>query len=208
MTLISLKTENSREEEAFEVKFSDGSLLLFSVDYLPESLKANLEEGRELSDQEEEALQFASTCYRAENIALKLIARAEQSSLGMTAKLERRGYDALVVKAVVSRLLNRNLLNDERFAKLWVHSRLSYGKAKSPLWLRVSLGKKGIDRDLSLKAVRGLLDPETEYALLLRYLEKAGISDGKNESPIKMQLKNQGFSNEVLERYFDSLDSK
>ena len=202
MTLISLKAENSREGEAFEVKFSDGSLFLFSAEYLPESLKTNLEEGRELSDQEEEALRFAAACFLAEKAALRLIARAEQSSLGLTAKLERRGYGSSVIKAVISRLLDGNWLNDERFAKLWVHSRLSYGKAQSPLWLRASLGKKGIDRKLSLKAVESLLDPETEYALLLNYLEKVGISDGENRSYLKTQLKNEGFSYEVLDRYF------
>jgi SOS response regulatory protein OraA/RecX len=99
--------------------------------------------------------------------------------------------------------LDGDLLNDERFAKLWVHSRLSYGKAQSPLWLRASLGRKGIDRNLSLKAVESLLDPETEYALLLTYLEKAGISDGRSENYLKTQLKNEGFSYEVLDRYFE-----
>ena len=203
MTIVSLKTTPPLEEGVIEAEFSDGSRLLFSIGYLPEDFNANLEGGLELSGQEEEALQFASSCYLAEKVALRLIARAEQSSLGLTAKLERRGHGSPVVKAVVSRLVERNLLNDERFAKLWVHSRLSYGKAQSPLWLRVSLGKKGIDRTLSVKAVETLLDPETEYALLLKYLEKAGISDGKNENYLKTQLKNEGFSFEVLERYFE-----
>jgi regulatory protein len=175
---------------------------VFSNEYLPEHLKANLDSGRELSAQEEEALQFASSCYRAEKAALRLIARAEQSNLGLTTKLDRRGYDSLVVKTVVSSLSERNFLNDERFAKLWVHSHLSYGKARSPLWLRASLGKRGIDRNLSIKAVESLLDLETEYALLLKYLEKTCISDCKNESFLKTQLKSEGFSYEVLDRYF------
>ena len=203
MTIVSLKTTPPLEEGVIEAELSDGSRLLFLNEYLPEDLNANLEGGLELNGQEEEALQFASSCYLAEKVALRLIARAEQSSLGLTAKLERRGYGSPVVKAVVSRLVERNLLNDERFARLWVHSRLSYGKAQSPLWLRVSLGKKGIDRTLSLKAVESLLDPETEYALLLKYLEKTGISDGRNENYLKTQLKNEGFSFEVLERYFE-----
>ena len=205
VTLVSLKTSPPLEEGVIEAEFSDGSRLLFSIGYLPEDLYANLDGGQELTSQEEEALQFASSCYLAEKVALRLIARAEQSSLGLTAKLERRGYDSPIVKAVASRLLERNLLNDERFAKLWIHSRLSYGKAQSPLWLRVSLGKKGIDRNLSLKAVEDLLDPETEYALLLKYLEKVGVSEGKNENFLKTQLKSEGFSYEVLDRYFNSL---
>jgi len=203
MTVVSLKATQPREDGVFEAEFSDGSRVLFSNEYLPEDFKANLDDGRELTCQEEEALQFAASCFAAEKIALRLIARAEQSILGLTAKLERRGHDSSVVKAVVSSLLERNLLNDERFAKLWVNSRLSFGKAQSPLWLRVSLGKKGIDRNLSLKAVESLLDPETEYGLLLKYLEKAGVSDGKNENFLRTRLKNEGFSYEVLDRYFE-----
>jgi regulatory protein len=206
MKVVSLKAAPPREtgvEGVIEAEFSDGSRILYTNEYLPEELRVGLDDGRELSGQEEEALRFASSCYQAETAALRLIARAEQSVLGLTAKLERRGCDSPVVKAVILRLLERNLLNDERFAKLWVHSRLSYGKARSPLWLRVSLGKKGIDRNLSNKAVESLLDPETEYALLLKYLEKAGISDGRNESYLKTQLKSEGFSYEVLDRYFE-----
>ncbi|MDR1804034.1 MAG: recombination regulator RecX [Treponema sp.] len=205
MKIISLKAAPPREEGAIEAEFSDGSRLLFLNEYLPDGLRANLDDGRELSAQEEEALRFAASCYRAETAALRLIARAEQSVLGLTAKLEQRGYDHPVVKMVISRLLDRDLLNDERFARLWVNSRLSYGKTQSPLWLRVSLGKKGIDRNLSGKAVESLLDSETEYALLLKYLEKTGLSDGRNESFLKTQLKSEGFSYEVLDRYFDSL---
>ena len=203
VTIVSLKTAQPREEGVVEAEFSNGSQFLFLDEYLPEALRSNLFAGMELTAQEEEALQFASYCYKAEKAALRLIARAEQSRLGLTAKLERRGYDPSVIKTVVSRLLERNLLDDERFAKFWVHSRLSYGKAQSPLWLRASLGKKGIDRNLSLKAVESLLDPETEYALLLKYLEKVGISDNKNDSFLKTQLKNEGFSYEVLDRYFE-----
>ena len=204
MTVVSLKTAPPREEGIFEAEFSDGSRLLFSNEYLPDDLKANLNSGWEPSAQEEEALQFSASYYLAEKIALRLIARAEQNSLGLTAKLERRGVDSSVVKAVVSRLLDRDLLNDERFAKLWVHSRLSYGNARSPLWLRVSLGKKGIGMDLALRTVRNLLDPETEYALLLEYLEKTGIPDDETESILKSHLKSEGFSYEVLDRYFTS----
>jgi len=203
--IVSLKAAPPREEGVIEAEFSDGSRLLFLSEYLPDGLKADLDDGRELNAQEEEAMRFAASCYQAEKNALRLIARAEQSVLGVTAKLERRGYDHPVVKAVVSRLLDRDLLNDERFAKLWVHSRLSYGKTQSPLWLRVSLGKKGIDRNLAANAVESLLDPETEYALLLRYLEKAGLSGGRNESFLKTHLKSEGFSYEVLDRYFDLL---
>ena len=177
-----------------KVELSDGSSLLFTPEYLPEGMEdpALWETGREYSPREEEAFRFAADCYRAEKIALKLVARAEQNSLGLTAKLERRGFDTAVVKAVVSGFQSRNLLDDGRYALLWIRSRLGTGKALSPRWLLVSLGKKGIVRETSLKALRGVLDPEAEYALLLQYLEKAGPENAKiPERDSKKYMKSQ-----------------
>jgi regulatory protein len=123
--------------------------------------------------------------------------------LGLTAKLERRGYDAAVAKAVVFRLLDRDLLDDERYAEFWIRSRLALRKAPSPQWLLVALGKRGIDRYSSGKALKRVLDPETEYALLLKYLEKAGLPERERAFSLRTYLKYEGFSSAILDRYFD-----
>ena len=205
MTIVSLKTENSSENRAVKAEFSDGSSLLITRDYLGDDFSSALmETGRELSSGEEEAFRFAAVCYRAENAALRLIARAEQNSLALTAKLERRGFDAAVAKTVISRLLDRNLLNDSRYAERWIRSRLFSRQAKSPRWLRISLGKRGIDRHSSQKALEDALDSETEYALLLKYLEKTGLPRNKNPGSFRSQLKYEGFSPEVLDRYLEN----
>ena len=214
MTVVSLKIVNSRKTELLEAEFSDGSRLLFSGDYLPEDMKPdsrnhdswnyNSLEGRDLAAWEEEAFRFAARCYLAEKAALRLIARAEQNSLGLTAKLERRGYDASVVKAVISRLLGRNLLNDERYAELWIRSCLAR-KTQSPLWLLASLQKRGIDRDTAKRTIKKVLDEETEYSLLLKYIEKIDILDNNIKNGSKTKLKCEGFSPEILNRFFDSI---
>ena len=204
MTIVSLKIEKSSGDGAVKAEFSDGSSLLLIQDYLFDGFDPALwETGRELSSTEEEAFRFAAACYRAEKAALRLIARAEQNSLTLTAKLERRGFGAALVKAVVSRLLDRNLLDDARYAELWIRSHLSRKKANSPRWLKISLGKRGIDRNSTRTALEKTLDPETEYALLLRFLEKAGHPNSKNYGYLRTQLKYEGFSTEVLDRYFD-----
>ena len=183
---------------------------MFTSGYLPDELRDPVlwESGRDLSAGEEEAFRFAAGCYRAEKIALKLVARAEQNSAGLLVKLERRGFDTTTAKAVVSGLESRNLLDDGRYSVLWIRSRLASGRAVSPRWLLVSLGKKGIARESSLKALRQVLDPETEYALLLQYLEKAKPGNRKlpernSKSFLRSQLKYQGFSADALDRYFD-----
>jgi regulatory protein len=207
VTVVSIKFENTHSEEALTAELSDGSRFSFSINYLPEGVEAgSWEEGRKLSGQEEEACCFAAACYNAEKIALRLIARAEQNSMRLKAKLENRGFDAAVVKTVILQLLERNFLNDQRYSELWVRSRLSsHGKNLSPLRLLVSLGKKGIDKDSSRKALEKTLDPETEFDLLLRFLEKLDISDNEKKDFSRAQLKSEGFSSAILDKYFDSL---
>ena len=195
---------NPDENGVFKVEFSDGPSLILSTDYLDENVNlSSWEEGRELSPREEETLCFAAGCYKAEKVALRLIARAEQSSLSLTAKLEKRGIEIAVAKTVIALLLDRKLLDDARYAELWVRSCLTR-KTPSPLWLLASLGKKGIDRDSSRSAIQKVLDEETEYTMLLKYIEKMDILDKNGaKGGLKAHLKYQGFSIETITRFFD-----
>ena len=206
MTIISIKPEQSSGDGAVKVEFSDGSSVKITADYMPAEYKNDYfwQTGRELNPAEEEIFRFAASCYRVEKAALRLIARAEQNSLGLTAKLGRRGYDRAVVNAVISGLQNRNLLNDRRYAEHWIRSRLASGNAKSPRWMRASLGKRGIDRNSSAGALDEVLDPETEYTLLLKYIEKGRIGKKEKADLFKSKLKFEGFSSAVLSRYFDN----
>ena len=200
MFLVSLKPENFLNDGILKAEFSDGSSSLLISGYLPEGFDPV---SRELTARDEEALAYAAACYRAEKSALRLIARAEQHSLGLTAKLERRGHDAAVARTVVSGLLDRNLLDDTRYAELWVRSRLSAKKALTPRWLFASLAKRGIKRVFSQKAMNTVLDEEAEFTLLLRYIKKAGTLNGKGVISLKKHLKNEGFSLAVIERYLN-----
>ena len=210
MTLISLKNENSLADGVRKAEFSDGSSLFLSIYYLPGEINTVLEEtpekyaGWEFSPADEEAFFFAASCYKVEKAALRLIARAEQNSLGLTAKLGRRFSDSAAVKAVVSRFLDRNLLDDGRYAERWIRSHLSGNR--SPRWLLVSLAKRGIPRGVSLDALETVLDPETEYIQLLNYLEKTGFPKHKGRISLRAQLRFEGFSPAALDRYFDALE--
>ena len=151
---------------------------------------------------DEDSSRFAAACDKAEKVALRLIGRAEQNSLGLTAKLEKKGFEAAVAREVVSRLQSRNLLDDTRYAELWIHSRLSGCKKLTPLSLLRSLNKKGIDMRLSKNALEKALDPDTEYSMLENYLKKANIIQHEKIRILKAQLKKEGFSSEVLERFY------
>ena len=148
----------------------------------------------------------------AEKAALRLVARAEQCSNGLSLKLKKRGFDDANISAVITRLSALNLVNDRRFAQLWLESHLRL--ATSPRRLLISLCGRGIDHDDAEAALKIVLDREAEQALLLRCVRKYShkTSRGNEEADpgilpelrsIKYKLRNEGFSAFVIEWFFE-----
>jgi regulatory protein len=214
MTIVSIKT--GTEAELKRIELSDGSLFSFKTCYLPPdtSGKTGLNTGdpgefpgagEEISPDEEGAFRFAALCLRAEKTALRLIARAEQTSFGLSRKLERRGFDSACVRAVLARLGDLDIVNDRRFAALWIQSRLSR-RAECPRRLCAGLYSRGISRDDAAAALKAALNFQNESALLRGYIEKHRLCPNENTagSPsLKYLLKNEGFSPPVIQMFWE-----
>jgi regulatory protein len=168
-------------------------------------------EGHEIAGEEEEGFRFASACLRAEKAALRLITRAEQNVCGLTRKLEKRGCKTACVRAVIARLSETGLLDDYRYACLWLESRISR-RASSPWRLLVALRSRGVDRNDANWALREILDDEAEYRLLERFTEKLRRGNKTKEygnsaaalQSLKSLLKSEGFSTLAIQRFIDS----
>jgi regulatory protein len=195
------------------VELSDGSLFSFKTcylhpDFIDDLREPNTDEGIEISEVEEEGLRFASACLRAEKAALRLIARAEQSTLGLTRKLEKRGHDPACARHAVSRLCESGLLDDRRYARLWLDTRISH-RSSSPRRLLIALCARGIDRDDTDAALKDALDDDAEFLLLKRYAEKLqrkrkiNSDDDDTDRSLKHLLKGEGFSSLAIQRFFD-----
>jgi regulatory protein len=206
MTIVSIKYESA--DGLRRIGLSDGSLFSFKTCYLP--LVFDTAEGIEINEAEEEGLRFASACLRAEKMALRLIARAEQTCLGLTRKLEKRGHDSACVRGVISQLCESGLLDDRRYARLWLDARISR-QSSSPRRLLIALSARGIDRDDTAFALKEALDDEAEFLLLKRYVEKLkrkrklNSDDGDDGPSLKYLLKSEGFSSLVIQRFLDQV---
>jgi len=206
MTIISIKHES--DEGLRRIELSDGSLFSFKTCYLP--LVFDTAEGIQINEAEEEGLRFASACLRAEKTALRLIARAEQTCLGLTRKLEKRGYDSACVRGVISQLCESGLLDDRRYARLWLDARISRQRT-SPRRLLIALSSRGIDRDDTSLALKEALDDDAEFLLLKRYVEKLQRkrktnSDDKDDGrSMKYLLKGEGFSSLAIQRFLEQI---
>ena len=208
MTIVSMKSGTG--DELRRIELSDGSFFWFKTVYLPPVFADSslytpgAAEGREINAAETEGFRFASACLRAEKAALRLIARAEQNFFGLSRKLERRGHEPACVRAVSFRLMELELVDDRRFARLWLESRLGRRSA-SPRRLLAGLRSRGIDRDDAETALRAVLDAETEWVLLGRFVEKQRRlgRGGDDLRSLKFTLKSEGFSVSTIERFLE-----
>jgi regulatory protein len=178
-------------------------LFLFKDCYLPAHVP-DVAEGREIGGDEEAGFRFAAACLRAEKAALQLIARAEQNSFGLGRKLEKRRYDPACVRAVIARLVETGLLDNSRYCRLWLETKIAR-QATSPWRLLAALRSRGIDRQDAQQALRDLLDDDGELLLLRRYAEKLERKRAKRAEPppLKYLLKSEGFSSLAIQRFFE-----
>jgi regulatory protein len=192
------------------VELSDGSLFSFKIVYLPPEYSDEVlcVSGRELSGEETEALRFAAACFKTERAALRLVGRAEQCSFGLSRKLETRGHGSAPVRAALEQLCNLEIVDDERFARSWLRARLSRtagaSAANSPRNLLAALCRRGISRGTAQRALKSVLDTETELAIIRRRLAKEGFEadqsrDDDTNRRLRYRLKQEGFSADALE---------
>jgi regulatory protein len=186
------------------VELSDGSLFSFKTCYVHPVF--NIAESIEINEVEEEGLRFASACLRAEKTALRLIARAEQTCLGLARKLEKRGHAPACARSVISQLCESGLLDDRRYARLWLDARISR-QSTSPRRLLIALNARGIDRDDTSLALKEALDDDAEFLLLKRFADKLrrkkknNSDDGNDGRSLKYLLKSEGFSSLAIQRF-------
>jgi regulatory protein len=211
LTIVSLKSET----DVSRIELSDGSLFSFKDCYLSSPYIADgyaaggHAVGREINADEEEAFRFASACLRAEKRALQLIARAEQTAFGLSRKLQKRGHDPDCIRAVIAQLCELGLLDDHRYARLWLESRISR-QAASPRRLLAALRSRGIDRHDAEAALKETLDDEAERQLLERYVQKLRRGGRANSDDtaadlraLRYTLKGEGFSSPAIEIVLD-----
>jgi regulatory protein len=188
------------------VRLDDGSLFVIGTAYLPPGAEgAFLYPGAVLGPEAVAVLRHAADCREAEAAALGLIARAEQCSTGLSRKLERRKHPPQAVRAVLRRLMELDLVDDRRYAKLWLKSRVARGK-KGPRTLERALRAKGIDPKTAASALKTAL-VGGEAKLLERCVKRAVERKQQSlDAKLRFFLKHEGFSPAAIEAFFEEQD--
>jgi regulatory protein len=122
----------------------DGELLAI----LPERLleEQGLAVGSILDPAEAAALQESGRVAAAMALANAFLAHRPRSTAEVTSRLRRAQVDEDTLQIVLDRLREQRLLDDTRFATLWVESRSSF-QPRSARLLQHELRQKGVARD-------------------------------------------------------------
>lgn len=143
------------------VTLADGRRFLVDVE---RALPLALAEGMEFDANLEERLIALDEETRAREAALGLLRYRPRSRAEMAARLRRRGFSPASVETLLADLTSSGAIDDPRFARLWVESRLAGGR-KGPHRLRAELRLKGLPSTIIEDTLRTALSPEQEAQL-------------------------------------------
>ena len=134
------------------------------------------------------------------NKALDLVSRREHSQYELIQKLNKRFPESMpIIEEVVKKLAVNNILNDERFAEMYLNSRARKGFGPKKIEMELNLKKV----DSSFKAI-----PIAEYESwtenaqneLLKKFKGVKPTDYNSKMKQKQFLFNRGFSSQIIER--------
>jgi len=181
--------------------------------YIPRHRIAEIPEGipRQGQDLEDEnpawiAIERIAEEEEALQRAIRLCSRAEQSSIGLVSKLSMRGFSRAAIDFAVSKMENKGMLDDVRYASVWARTR-SESRLQGPLRTASELRARGFDES----TVRAALASVDFDAILEKALAK-GLGDTENCAPgkelldsIASDLKLKGFRSEAVSRSIENL---
>jgi regulatory protein len=154
--------------------------------------RLGLVEGASFDHTELEQLLAAEEPSAAKERALALLGYRERSVCELRQGLRDSGYGEAVIAPVVARLADLGLVDDGRFAELWIRSRLasSIGRRR----IEQELIRKGVDHTLveaAFQEAEGTVDDEKKRARAA--LGRRTASSRKERERLIRRLVNRGF---------------
>jgi regulatory protein len=131
----------------------------------------------------------------ARDKAYQLLAHRDRSSVELSNKLIEAGYPCETVSAVVDRLVELGIVDDERFAMAWARSGVTRGLG--PVRIRAELRLKGISDTVIGRALGELGDPSAQLEVAIRALRERTPKDRKDAARLVRRLVSRGFPYEI-----------
>lgn len=204
LTHISDSTEYPGKQE---LRFADGRVLISSPEVSDEFL---LYPGKELTEEDVEAIKAAFSIAETRKQALRAVERRAMSKKELQDRLVRKGQRQEDAQAAADWLEEMGILNDEEYAAMVVRH---YGeRGYGPLRIQQELGKRGIDRHMWQQALTELPDQSGAVDQFLQRKLGGEPPDRREQKRVTDALYRRGFSWEEisagLRRYERLVDEK
>lgn len=169
--------------------------------------RLGLYEKKEINEKEIEQIEKEEVVAKAFNVAVNFLKTRERSKKEIRDKLKIKEYSESVIEKVLAKLENLDLLNDKRFAEMFVRDRMKL-KPKGKKVLSIELAQKGIDRDIIEEVLQELMSGDEEIELAKKVFEKAekkysGLEKNLRRDKIIKYLLGKGFSYNIVEKIFN-----
>lgn len=139
-------------------------------------------------------------CYRK---ALDLLARRPHFHLELSTKLARRGFAVGTIETVMASLVDRGLIDDDRYARELAGGALRR-KGFGPARVRAELERRGVAAETSATVAREAFpDLETELELARILVERWQGSGSPSRSGLGRHLQRKGYSQRVILQILD-----
>jgi regulatory protein len=168
-----------------------------------------LRTGQELSPEELQAMVRAETRRRAKENALRLLGFRARSCDELRRRLERKGYEGVVIDEVLEELADAKLLDDAEFTRAWVEARTT-GRPMGRQRIAWELRQKGVDPETIGEALAERSSPDAELGLALtvgrQTVERArGLERQAARRKLAAALQRRGFSWSVISVVLEKL---
>ena len=127
----------------------------------------------------------------------------------MRSRLKLKGYDAATIGAIISELARVGQLDDVRFARLWVESRMS-SNPMGDIVLRRELKEKGVDDGIIEVTLAEKGEHYDEYKVAFtmateRFRQLAKLDKRKALKRLYDYLLRRGFAYDTVKRILDEI---
>lgn len=153
--------------------------------------------GQELSDAKIAELKEQDQKEQALQRALHLISYRPRSEAEVRKHLNKYQIPEETATAVITRLRETGVLNDQRFAEIWIENRSTF-RPRSKRALRIELAQKGIDEETIAETLATVDDEEQAYEAGQKKARQLRSVDEKTfKQKMLSFLARRGFSYEV-----------
>lgn len=168
-------------------------------------IRERLKVEQEISAAQVEALKKAGYQQRCYNAAARLLGYRPRSEHEMRQRLNQHGFDKDTIGAVLTRLKEQGLMDDDNFARFWRDNRQSFSP-RSQWLIRVELRQKGVPDEIINQVVSSIDDADSAYRTAKKKANSLTITDYQNfRRRIGEYLKRRGFNYSVIIKTIERL---